>query len=196
MASPTSDPTRPDAVIARGPDLTERLDHLVRDELLHRTVYTDPELFDLEMQRIFGGSWVFLAHDSEIPAPGDFVRRQMGKRQILIVRTEQGEVKGLLNRCTHRGTTLVPGDAGCAKRFVCPYHGWAFDLDGASPICRCPTVMTNSMNGPLIWGRWPSVVAPGSSSVLWRPIRCPLTTGWARQATGWICMWRAIRGAS
>lgn len=130
MASPTSDPTRPDAVIARGPDLTERLDHLVRDELLHRTVYTDPELFDLEMQRIFGGSWVFLAHDSEIPAPGDFVRRQMGKRQILIVRTEQGEVKGLLNRCTHRGTTLVPGDAGCAKRFVCPYHGWAFDLDG------------------------------------------------------------------
>ncbi|AJE46866.1 aromatic ring-hydroxylating oxygenase subunit alpha [Celeribacter indicus] len=130
MTARTSDPTRPDAVIARGPDLTDRLAYLVQDDLLHRTVYTDPELFDLEMQRVFGGSWVFLAHESEIPEAGDYVRRQMGKRQILIVRTEHGEVKGLLNRCTHRGTTLVPSEAGCAKRFVCPYHGWAFDLDG------------------------------------------------------------------
>lgn len=126
----TSDSTRPDAVIARGPDIAERLDHLVRDELLHRSVYTDPEIFDLEMLRIFGGSWVYLAHESEIPAPGDFVKRRMGRRQVLIVRTEHGEIRGLLNRCTHRGTTLVPGDGGCARRFVCPYHGWAFDLDG------------------------------------------------------------------
>lgn len=134
MTTPLSkapdDPTRPDAVIARGPDITDRMNHLVRDELLHRSVYTDQELFDLEMQRVFGGTWVFLAHESEIPEAGDYVRRQMGKRQILIVRTEHGEIKGLINRCTHRGTTLVPGEAGCAKRFVCPYHGWAFDLDG------------------------------------------------------------------
>jgi len=126
----TADSTRPDAVIARGPDLTERLDHLVRDELLHRSIYTDPEIFDLEMLRIFGGSWMYLAHESEIPEPGDFVKRRMGRRQVLVVRTEHGEIKGLLNRCTHRGTTLVPGDGGCARRFVCPYHGWAFDLDG------------------------------------------------------------------
>lgn len=130
MVKTTSDPTRPDAIVARGPDITERLDHLVQDELLHRTVYTDAELFDLEMQRIFGGTWVFLAHESELPEAGDFVRRQMGKRQVLIVRTDHGEIKGLLNRCTHRGTTLVPSEAGCAKRFVCPYHGWVFDLDG------------------------------------------------------------------
>lgn len=131
MADVTSDdPTRPDAVIARGPDLTERLDDLVRRDLLHRSVYTDPALFDIEMGRVFGASWVYLAHDSELPAPGDFVRRQMGRRQVLVVRTETGEIRGLLNRCTHRGTTLVAEDGGCAKRFVCPYHGWSFALDG------------------------------------------------------------------
>jgi len=126
----SDDPTRPDAVIARGPDLTERLDDLVRRDLLHRSVYTDPALFDIEMSRVFGASWVYLAHESEIPGPGDFVRRQMGRRQVLVVRTGTGEIRGLLNRCTHRGTTLVAEDGGCAKRFVCPYHGWSFALDG------------------------------------------------------------------
>jgi len=125
-----SDPTRPDAVIARGPDITARLAHLVQDEILHRHVYSDPALFDLEMSRVFGGTWVYLAHVSEIPNSGDFVRRQMGRRQILVIRTEHGEIKGLLNRCTHRGTTLTAEDRGCTKRLVCPYHGWAFALDG------------------------------------------------------------------
>lgn len=126
----TDDTTRPDAIVARGPDLSDRVERLVRHDVVHRSLYTDPALFDLEMLRIFGGTWVYLAHDSEVPAPGDFVRRQMGRRQILIVRTEDGGLRGLLNRCTHRGTTLVGEDGGFAKRFVCPYHGWSFGLDG------------------------------------------------------------------
>ncbi|MEM9754934.1 MAG: aromatic ring-hydroxylating dioxygenase subunit alpha [Pseudomonadota bacterium] len=126
----TSDPTRPDAIIARGPDLSERLAHLVRPDILHRDVYTDPALFDLEMLRVFGGTWVYLAHESEVAEPGAFVRRPLGRRQILIVRTREGELRGLINRCTHRGTTLTAETAGCAKRFVCPYHGWSFGLDG------------------------------------------------------------------
>ena len=130
MTDRISDPTRPDAVIARGPDITDRVEHLVRGEILHREVYTDPALFDLEMSRIFGATWVYLAHVSEVPEAGGFVRRQMGPRQILVVRTEHGDLKGLLNRCTHRGTTLTAETQGCAKRFVCPYHGWSFGLDG------------------------------------------------------------------
>ncbi len=126
----TDDTTRPDAIVARGPDLSDRVRRLVRHDVVHRSLYTDPTLFDLEMLRVFGGTWVYLAHDSELPAPGDFVRRQMGRRQILIVRTEDGGLRGLLNRCTHRGTTLVGEEGGCAKRFVCPYHGWSFGLDG------------------------------------------------------------------
>lgn len=124
------DPTRPDAVIARGPDLSEEVTHWVQPNLLHRAVYTDPKIFDVEMQRVFGGTWVYLAHESELEQPGDFVKRRMGRREILIVRTEDGSLRGLLNRCTHRGTTLVSEPGGCASKFVCPYHGWSFGLDG------------------------------------------------------------------
>jgi phenylpropionate dioxygenase-like ring-hydroxylating dioxygenase large terminal subunit len=126
----TNDSTRPDAIIARGPDLSDRVQHLVQDGIVHRSLYTDPDLFAVEMDRIFGAAWVYLAHASEVPDPGDFVRRRMGPRQILVTRTEDGTLRGLVNRCTHRGTTLVPDDRGCALRFTCPYHGWSFGLDG------------------------------------------------------------------
>ncbi len=126
----TNDPTRPDAIIVRGPDLSDRVGYLVQHGIVHRSLYTDPDLFAVEMDRIFGAAWVYLAHVSEVPGPGDFVRRRMGPRQILVTRTEDGTLRGLINRCTHRGTTLVPDDRGCAQRFTCPYHGWSFGLDG------------------------------------------------------------------
>lgn len=126
----TSDPLRPDAIIARGPDLSEDVAHLVRDDVVHRRLYVDADLFKIEMDRIFGGTWCYIGHESEVPEPGDFVRKQLGNRQIILVRTKDGEIRGLLNRCTHRGTMLVGDSEGCAKRFTCPYHGWAFDLDG------------------------------------------------------------------
>ncbi|MBU2867271.1 aromatic ring-hydroxylating oxygenase subunit alpha [Pacificibacter marinus] len=125
-----SDSLRPDAVVARGPDLTDEVEHLIRKDVVHRRVYTDPDLFNIEMDRIFGATWCFIGHESEVPEPGDFVRKRLGKRQIILVRTRKGEIRGLLNRCSHRGTTLVGEEEGCAKRFTCPYHGWAFDLDG------------------------------------------------------------------
>lgn len=121
---------RPDAILARGPDLTAELAGLVRPDLVHRRLYTDPALFDLEMDRIFGGTWAYLGHESEIPEAGSFVRRRLGRRQVLLVRTREGDIRGLLNRCTHRGTMLVADARGCASRFTCPYHGWRFDLDG------------------------------------------------------------------
>ena len=124
------DPTRPDAVVARGPDLTDRVDWLVRDGIVHRSLYTDPDLFWVEMERIFGATRVYLAHVSEVRGPGDFVRRRMGPRQVIVTRQEDGSLRGLQNRCTHRGTTLVGEARGCAQRFVCPYHGCSFDLDG------------------------------------------------------------------
>lgn len=121
---------RPDAIFSRGPDLSEELEHLVRPDVIHRRLYTDPSLFDLEMERVFGGTWCYLGHESEVPEPGSFVRRSFGRRQVLLVRTREGTLRGLLNRCTHRGTTLVGDSRGCASRFTCPYHGWRFDLDG------------------------------------------------------------------
>ncbi|MFQ3614332.1 MAG: Rieske 2Fe-2S domain-containing protein [Cyanobacteriota bacterium] len=109
-------------------------DRLIQSDRVHRQVhrhlYTDPALFELEMERIFGGTWIYLGHDSEIPQPGSFVRRTMGRRPILLTRGRDGQIHGLFNRCTHRGTLLVTAEKGCSKRLTCPYHGWCFDLDG------------------------------------------------------------------
>lgn len=121
---------RPDAVVARGPDLSAEVRSLVREDVVHRRLYTDAGLFDVEMDRIFGGNWSYVGHESEIPEVGDYVRRRVGRRPVILTRSRDGSVRVLLNRCTHRGTMLVGDEKGCAKRFSCPYHGWAFDLDG------------------------------------------------------------------
>lgn len=82
----TNDPTRPDAIIARGPDLSDRVGYLVQEGIAHRSLYTDPDLFAVEMDRIFGATCVYLAHVSELPGLGDHVRRRMGPRQIPVTR--------------------------------------------------------------------------------------------------------------
>jgi phenylpropionate dioxygenase-like ring-hydroxylating dioxygenase large terminal subunit len=105
-------------------------DWLIQSDRVHRRLYTDPALFELEMERIFGGTWSYLGHDSEIPQPGSFVRRMLGRRPILVTRGRDGSIHGLFNRCTHRGTLLVTADKGCSKGLTCPYHGWCFELDG------------------------------------------------------------------
>ncbi|MHB1886968.1 MAG: aromatic ring-hydroxylating oxygenase subunit alpha [Acidimicrobiales bacterium] len=87
-------------------------------------------IFEDEMIRIFGGTWVYLLHESEIPAPFDFQTRRVGRRPVIVTRGEEGEINVLLNRCTHRGTLLCPLEAGNAKRFQCAYHGWTFANSG------------------------------------------------------------------
>jgi phenylpropionate dioxygenase-like ring-hydroxylating dioxygenase large terminal subunit len=106
------------------------LDELVRPERVHRSLYTDRDVFAQEMERVFGGTWTYLAHESEIPQPNDFVRRRLGLRPVLVTRDKQGQVHGLLNRCTHRGATVCRVDTGNAARFVCPYHNWTFANNG------------------------------------------------------------------
>lgn len=108
-----------------------RYDHLVRpDGLVHRTLYTDPAIFDEEMRKIFGGSWVYLAHESELPNPHDFKTTTMGRRPVIVARDGQGALHGLLNRCTHRGSLVCVKEQGNAPRFQCPYHNWTFGSDG------------------------------------------------------------------
>jgi phenylpropionate dioxygenase-like ring-hydroxylating dioxygenase large terminal subunit len=101
-------------------------DYLVQDDRAHRLIYTDPAIFDAEMTHIFGGTWTYLAHESEIPRANDFITRRMGLRPLIIVRDGAGQFRALYNRCTHRGTTLCRWDKGNAKSFQCPYHGWNF----------------------------------------------------------------------
>ena len=105
-------------------------DALVEESRVHRLIYTDPGIFAAEMTKIFAGTWVYLAHESEIPNANDFVTRRMGLRPLIILRDGSGKVRALYNRCTHRGTTLVRADRGSAKAFQCPYHGWNFANTG------------------------------------------------------------------
>lgn len=92
---------------------------------------SDPELYELEMEQIFGKIWVFLGHESEIPNSGDFVTRDMGSDSVLVTRDKSGEVHVLLNLCTHRGMRVSTLDAGNTQIHTCIYHGWAFRPNGA-----------------------------------------------------------------
>ena len=89
-------------------------DMLVRpDGMVHRTLFTDPAIFEQEMGKIFGGTWVFLLHQSELPDPNDFKCVNIGRRPVIVTRTDQGEIRALMNRCSHRFTT---GTSPVARR--------------------------------------------------------------------------------
>ena len=105
-------------------------DELVQEDRAHRLIYTDPAIFEAEMTHIFGGTWTYLAHESEIPNDNDFITRRMGLRPLIIVRDSNGKIRALYNRCTHRGTTLCRWEKGNARSFQCPYHGWNFHNTG------------------------------------------------------------------
>jgi phenylpropionate dioxygenase-like ring-hydroxylating dioxygenase large terminal subunit len=105
-------------------------DELVREDRVHRLIYTDPAIFAAEMTHVFGATWVYLAHESEIPRDNDFVTRRLGLRPLIVLRDLHGRIRALYNRCTHRGTTLCRWDKGNARYFQCPYHGWSFFNNG------------------------------------------------------------------
>jgi len=94
-------------------------------------VYTDPELYEREQERIFGGpSWSYAALACEIPAPGDFVRTSVGETPVIVTRDRHGLVHVVVNRCAHRGVVVCHEPAGNASTFTCPYHQWQYASDG------------------------------------------------------------------
>jgi phenylpropionate dioxygenase-like ring-hydroxylating dioxygenase large terminal subunit len=111
-------------------DLSVDWDALVREDRVHRSIYTEPRIFELEMTRIFGAVWVYLAHESQLPRNDDFLTARLGLRPIIVVRDSQGELRALFNRCTHRGARVCRAERGSARTFQCPYHGWTYFNSG------------------------------------------------------------------
>jgi phenylpropionate dioxygenase-like ring-hydroxylating dioxygenase large terminal subunit len=104
---------------------------LVEPDRVHRSVYTDQEIFDREIDRIFEGTWVYCGHESQVPKPGDFHTVTIGRQPMLMVRGADGIVRVLYNRCPHRGVQLCGSRSGnTGSAFVCSYHSWTFHLDG------------------------------------------------------------------
>ena len=108
----------------------EQLAMLVQPDRVHRSIYADPAIFELEMERIFGRAWLVLGHESQVPKPGDYFTTRMGREPVVVVRQEAREIGVLINRCAHRGSMVCAEGRGNTDRFVCPYHGWSYDRTG------------------------------------------------------------------
>jgi phenylpropionate dioxygenase-like ring-hydroxylating dioxygenase large terminal subunit len=93
-------------------------------------LYHDPEYFAVEMTRVMRPSWQVVCHVNDIPTAGDWRTLEFLGESILVIRGGDGVVRAFANVCRHRGSRLVDGEAGCAKRLVCPYHAWSYALDG------------------------------------------------------------------
>ncbi|ANI91169.1 aromatic-ring-hydroxylating dioxygenase subunit alpha (plasmid) [Rhodococcus pyridinivorans] len=102
----------------------------VRRGMIPAHIYNDKELFELEKERLFSRSWLFVAHESEVPEAGDYVVRRVLEDSFIISRDEQGQVRALFNMCLHRGMQVCRAEMGNASHFRCPYHGWSYRNDG------------------------------------------------------------------
>lgn len=100
------------------------------DYRVHRSIFTDPELFELEMKHIFEGNWIYLAHESQIPNNNDYFTLNMGRQPVVITRNRQGELNALINACSHRGAQLCRHKRGNKATYTCPFHGWTFNNSG------------------------------------------------------------------
>lgn len=123
--------------------MTETLDHvrsklddaLVEDPAngvfrANRSIFTDEELFELEMKYIFEGNWVYLAHETQIPNVGDYFTTYIGRQPIVISRSKDGNLNALINACSHRGAMLCRRKTDNRTTFTCPFHGWTFNNTG------------------------------------------------------------------
>ena len=98
---------------------------------LNREIFTDQEIFDLEMRHIFEGNWIFLAHESQIPNVGDYLTTKIGRQPVVITRSKDGELNCLINSCSHRGAMLCRKKVDNRTTFTCPFHGWVFSNNGS-----------------------------------------------------------------
>ncbi|MEK9645438.1 MAG: aromatic ring-hydroxylating dioxygenase subunit alpha, partial [Alphaproteobacteria bacterium] len=112
------------------PETAVDVSALIQPGRVHRRIYSDPAIFDLEMARIFDHTWIYVGHESQVKAPGDFITTRIGRRPMVMVRHADGDIKVIHNQCAHRGAMVISTDSGNAEEFVCCYHGWTYGTDG------------------------------------------------------------------
>ena len=114
----------------------QTLDDVVQDDAstgtfrCKRNIFTDPDLFELEMKHIFEGNWIYMAHESQVPKPNDYFTTFMGRQPVVIARNRAGELNAFINACSHRGAMLCRHKRGNKATYTCPFHGWTFNNAG------------------------------------------------------------------
>jgi fatty-acyl-CoA synthase len=111
--------------------VTVAWDRLIEPDRVHGSLYTDPAVWDAELERIWYRTWVYVGHESEVPEPNDFVLKSIGPQPVIMTRDKAGGIHLLLNRCSHRANLVCDTARGNCSSFRCPYHGWTFANTGA-----------------------------------------------------------------
>lgn len=107
------------------------LRQLVRETEIHKDLYIDEDVFQLEMEQLFANTWVYVGHASQIPNKGDYYTTTIGTEAVIMVRHTDNSIKVLYNRCPHKGVKVAGETCGnTGKFFRCPYHAWTFRTDG------------------------------------------------------------------
>ncbi len=113
-------------------DIRSDLRKAVEPDRVHHSVYVDPAIFELEMERIFNKVWTYAGHESQVKNPGDYWTVLIGRQPMVMTRHRDGKIHVLHNRCPHRGTMLCGDRSGnVGKAIICSYHSWQFDTDGS-----------------------------------------------------------------
>lgn len=124
------------AIIEKARDLDHLLAVAVQDDAeaglyrCRRDIFTNEDLFELEMKHIFEGNWVYLAHESQIPAVNDYYTTWIGRQPVVITRDKAGSLNAVINACAHKGAMLCRRKQGNKGSFTCPFHGWTFSNTG------------------------------------------------------------------
>jgi nitrite reductase/ring-hydroxylating ferredoxin subunit len=129
----------------------------VDEGLISRSIYTDDQIYQLELERVFAKCWLYLGHDSQLKNDGDYFTTYMGEDSILVTRVDGDRIKAFLNSCRHRGMKLCRSDAGNQKIFMCPYHAWSYSNDGR--LAGVPGY-ENAYQGKLDKTKWGLVEVP------------------------------------
>jgi nitrite reductase/ring-hydroxylating ferredoxin subunit len=138
-------------------DILARTEKGLTEDLLPVEIFNDAAVFQAEVARIFARSWVFVAHESEIPDAGDFVQRRIGIDPVIVTRDGEGGINVLSNFCRHRGTQVCQTDQGNSRFFKCAYHGWTYANTGE--LIGTP-FLNRAYGEPVDGKRWGLLRAP------------------------------------